>query len=229
MKKIVIFGLIALTLLNANDLEIECKSPIQTFSNPEKMAKSDFSANVLWKDVKLESTSIGYGPAANKEYELTINDGIVYMARPGLNDDVILRTDPKPTEGAFMLQVVTPKNWTLYSQMENIQSFEGLNFELDDILQSGNCGEDMLVPFKVKGKAKSITWSMDTDNHKIITNKDVDVEIVGIYNLNAKSKYYMVKGFSIHAHVLIPSLKYAGHIRDIELESDANLYLPIKK
>lgn len=228
MRKIVILSLMALTLVSANDLKIECKSPVQTFSNPEKMSKGDFSANVLWKDVKLESTSIGYGPAANKEYELTINDGVVYMARPGLKDDVILRINPKPTEGAFMLQVVTPKNWTLYSSLEDIQSFEGLNFELDDILQSGDCAEDMLVPFKIKGKAKSVTWSMDTDNHKTITNKDVDVEIVGIYNLSEKSKYYMVKGFSIHAHVLIPSLKYAGHIRDIELETGANLYLPIK-
>jgi len=150
------------------------------------------------------------------------------MARPDDSNVVILRSDPQPNEGAAMLQVITPLNLTKYNELSDISSLEGLNFELDDIVDNSNCNEDALIPFKIKGVAKSITWSMDTQNHKIITSKNQEVEIVGIYTKKDKRKYFMVKGFNLHAHVLMPKANFAGHIKDIELQEGATLYLPVK-
>lgn len=214
--------------IQAAEIEYSCVNSVQSFSNLERMQTGDFTANVKWKQVKLNANSSGYGPGEDHRYELTIANGKVFMTRPEQNGGVIIRNDPKPDEGAAMLQVASPESWAQQSELSEINSFDDLNFELDNVTDDMGCGEDVLLPFRIKGHAQSVTWSMDTKPSRITTTKDQHVEIVGLYNRNNKSKYFMVKGYNIHPHVVMQEEGYAGHLRSIKLDEGAKLFLPVK-
>lgn len=204
----------------------QCVSPVQSISHRDKMTAGDFSANGHWREVRLSPHSIGYGPAAQREYELTIADGKVTMARP-VDDKVEVRHDPRPDEGFAMLQVASPESWMEAGELALIGSFDDLNFELDQLAEENGCGDDVLLPFRITGHARSVTWSLDTaPQHKVTETRDQDVVVVGIYNRNAKTTYFMVPGYNIHAHMVMPALDLAGHVRTLELEAGARLSLP---
>lgn len=236
-KKLIInnmAGLLAIITLgitahaSAQEQEFECVSPVQSAGDRTKLGKGDFSANILWKDIKLSPTSIGYGPSANHQYELSIIDGKVYMTQPQDKDKVLVRNDPKPEEGAAMIQVATAEAWGKSEVLDEINTLDDLNFELDQIVEDIECGESALIPFKIKGHASEVTWSMDTEKPREVTSKNQDVTIVGLYNKDQHKKYFIVPGYNIHAHVLMQPLNQAGHLRKINLQEGAQLYLPVK-
>lgn len=199
---------------------------MQSISQRDKVTAGDFSANGHWREVQLSPHSIGYGPAAQREYELTIANGQVTMARP-VGEHVEVRHDPRPDEGFAMLQVATPTAWVETAELALIGSFDDLNFELDQVAEENGCGDDVLLPFRITGHARSVTWSLDTaPHHKVTETRDQDVVVVGIYNRNAKTTYFMVPGYNLHAHVVMPALDLAGHVRTLELEAGAKLWLP---
>ena len=208
--------------------EIGCITPVLSASNIDKMSKGDFSPNVLFKDVPLNKNSIGYGPGANHQYEVTISEGKIHMDAPKGNKEVTVRHSPTDEDGAAMLQVASPKAWAYAGKLEGVSSFDDLNFALDDIVEEYGCGEDALIPFKIKGHANTLKWSMDTANPRITDETDLDVEIVGIYTQKDKAKYFMVKGYNIHPHVVLLKKDQAGHMRDVDLEEGATLFLASK-
>lgn len=223
-----IIGFIAVVTLNADDIKIQCNTPIQSFSNTDKMSSGDFSANVFFKDVNFTKNSIGYGPGKDRQYEISILEGQIYMARPAENGKTIVRHIPKDDDGGAMLQVANVEKWGEYKNLNMIDSLDSMNFELDDVVEESDCDSNLVLPFKIIGHASSVTWSMDTDNHRIDTMKNKDVVIEGIYNKKDKSKYFMVKGTNTHAHVVLTQEDLAGHLRNIVLNEGAKLYLPIK-
>ena len=209
--------------------EIGCITPVFSISNIDKMSKGDFSPNVLFKDVPLNKNSIGYGPGANHQYEVTIADGKIHMDAPRGDSEVAVRHNPTDEDGAAMLQVASPKAWTYAGELEAISSLDDFNFALEDIAEDYDCGDDALIPFKIIGHANTLKWSMDTEHPRVTDEKDVDVEIVGIFTAKDKAKYFMVKGYKVHPHVVLTAKDQAGHMRTVELEEGAKLFLPVKK
>ncbi len=230
MNKVAISSLIVGLSLVLNASEIQCKTAVQSFSNMSKISKGDFSANVLFKDVKFTQNSIGYGAGKDKQYEISILDGKIYMARPQKNGKTIVRHVAKNDDGAAMLQVANVQTWEQYKTLDGIDSVDLLNFELDDIAENSSCGNDLVLPFKIVGHANSVKWSMDTDNHRIDNMKGQDIVIDGIYAKNKanKIKYFMVKGTNSHMHVILVKKDLAGHLKDLNLNEGAKLYLPSK-
>ena len=233
MKKILINLILTLSFiatLNANDIQVQCKTPIQSYSNMEKLHYGDFSASVLFKDVKFTKNSIGYGPGKNRQYEISILDGKIYMARPDKNGKTNMRHIAKNDDGAAMLQVANVNKWGEIKTFDEIDSLDTMNFELDDFAEENSCKDDLVLPFKIIGHAFSVTWSMDTDNHRVDSMKNQDIIIVGIYtkDKNNKAKYFMVKGSNTHPHVILTSKDFAGHLKALNLNRGAKLYLPIK-
>ena len=219
-----------LPLASAN--EIACKTPVQAWSALDKMMKGDFSANVHWDKVKLNPTSIGYGPTENRQNETTIIDGVVHFAHPDGHGHIIKQTTQSPpkTLGSAMLIIATPKAWLKMSEpLDAISSFDDLSFVFDDVVDDQECDDDVLMPFKIIGHASKLTMSLDTKPHELLKEyKNQDVVIVGLYNRNDKSKYFMVKGYNIHPHVLMTKKQLAGHLRNVDLDEGATLYLPKK-
>jgi len=206
--------------------EISCITPVFSASNIDKMSKGDFSPNVLFKDVPLNKNSIGYGPGANHQYEVTIADGKIHMDSPKGDKEVIVRHDPTAEDGAAMLQVASPKAWAFAGKLEAITSLDDFNFALENIADDYDCGDDALIPFKIIGHANTLTWSMDTEHPRVTDEKDLDVEIVGIFTAKDKQKYFMVKGYKVHPHVVLSDKDQAGHMRTVDLEEGATLFLP---
>ena len=211
---------------NAGAVAFECVTPVHSLSDRARMSAGDFSANGYWREIALSPHSLGYGPAAQREYELTIAEGQVTMARPE-GTGVEVRHQPRPDEGFAMLQVASPASWVQAAELAHVGTFDDLNFELDMLVEENGCGDDVLLPFKIIGRARSVTWSLDTQpEHRIGESLDEDVVIVGIYNRNDKERYFMVPGYNLHAHVVISSQDLAGHLRNLELEPGAKLWLP---
>lgn len=204
-----------------------CITEVSSHSNRAQAEAGNYAANVAWKDLTLTPTSIGYGSAGGREYEITIVDGKVYRVRPDDKGTVKVLTDPPGDGGAFMLQLASPKGWKEHGKMEMIGSFADLGFTLDELVDDLGCGEDALLPFKITGHANSVSWSLDTLPTPLVTDStDQTVTIVGLYNRHDKQRYFMVPGYNFHAHVVLDKQQQAGHIRDLELAEGATLYLP---
>jgi hypothetical protein len=212
--------------------EVACKTEVGSWSSREKMANGDFSANVFARDFLLTATSIGFGSTAWRTDETTIVDGTVYRAHPDAHHvPVMMSQQPEPDSGFVMLQLASPSTWRRQLEpLPAITSFDDLNFELDDIAETLQCGDNVLLPFKLIGHANSLTWRLDTRPDKLKTDSEnVDVIIVGIYNRNQRRQYFMSEGYNLHAHVLLPREKMAGHVENIDLAEGAKLFLPVKQ
>jgi hypothetical protein len=218
--------LLAMAPVDSSENKVSCITPVFSVSNVDKMSKGDFSPNVLFKDVGLTENSIGYGPGANHAYEVTIVDGKIFMASPEGEKNIKVRHKPIDQDGAAMLQIASPKKWINAGKLEAISSFDDLNFALEGIAEDNDCGDDALLPFKIVGHANTLTWSMDTEHPRSTDDKDIDVEIVGLFTAEDKQKYFMVKGYNIHPHVVLTKKDQAGHMRTVDLQKGATLYLP---
>lgn len=237
-----LFTLLALTaamasanLAMAAEPQVDCHVKVSSYSNLTKMKAGDFSPNVLFKDVVLNGNSIAFGPGAKRAYEVTIVGGKLYMASPqGKNskdgDGIKIRHQATATDGAAMLQLVTPTAWVkAEDSLDTISSLDDLDFALTGLNEDLECGESARLAFRIKGHAASLTWSMDTlPESKEVTTTDQDVEIIGIYTQTDKEKYFMVKGYNLHAHVLLSGKGQAGHLRNIELDEGATISLAAK-
>lgn len=209
--------------------EIACVTEVGAWSSRVKMAKGDFSANVLMRDLALKPNSVGFGSTAWRQDETTVVDGVIYRAHPDKNNNPVVKSEkPAPNDGFVLMQMASPHSWLRYEDpLSAITSFDDLNFEFDDLSESLNCGEDILLPFKIVGHANSVTWRLDTQpkSSKTITH-NVDVVLVGIYNRNKRKHYFMSEGYNLHTHVLLVPQKVAGHLETIDLSEGSTLYLP---
>jgi len=212
----------------AQAAEFECVTAVTSISNRSKMESGDFSANSHWSELRLNQNSLGYGQATDRKFEVTIVDGTVYQAHP-LDGKIVVRDTHTPDEGVAMLQIASPEQLSKAAPLDEIGSFDDLAFEFDSLVDDLGCDDTVLLPFKIVGHASSLTWAMDTKPvDQVVNDNDLDVVIIGLYNRNDRKTTFMVPGYNLHAHVLIPGTGYAGHLRDVQLDEGATLYLPTK-
>ncbi len=222
-----VLGMAWITAANAdNDA---CHAPVTAHVNPN-IPKGDFSAAVQLSDVPLTPTTIGFGATANRAEEITLVEGqwvIVHSDK----DKLDVRHRPRPDDGAVVLVTGSPTAWHEAGKIADIHSVNAIDFALENAVEDMGCDEKAVVPFKLLGHAKSIKWSIatspSTDSEQ--TSHDVDVVIVGIHTKTDKSRWRMVKGYNLHAHVYFPQNGQAGHLEEIDLQGSGTLYLPVAK
>lgn len=204
-----------------------CSVPLSVNENPN-VTKGDFSPSVLFSAVTLSKHSVGYGASAQRADEITVADGSLYLLSKDKGGKVLTRHQANKGEGAVVYVVASPNAWQEKGKTEGISSFDGLDFAVDEAIASLKCDDAAVVPFKIIGHAKRVVWSVvDGPSHELTqTHQNVDVQLVGIYAKQDKARLHMVKGYNLHAHVVIPSLDMAGHIHDIDLADGATIYLP---
>lgn len=214
---------------SANAGNFDCHAPVTAHENVNTV-KGDFSAVVKFGDVKLTSTTVGFGAAANRADEITVVDGKLFLVN-GATGSLKTRHQSAPNEGAVVYVTGSPASWREAGKVDGVSSFDGLSFALDNAVEDIKCDESAVVPFKITGRAKSVHWTVVNGANKEIsnTNNDVDVTLVGIYSKTDKEHLHMVKGYNLHAHVYFPKLGMAGHIQEIDLEDGGMLYLPAAK
>lgn len=203
-----------------------CNSPLIAHDNPNMM-KGDFSPSVSFDTVTIQPTMVGFGATGGRSQEITLADGKLFLVK---SEGESLKTRHKADkgEGAVVLVAGAPAAWKVFGKADGVASFDGLNFLLDNAVDDMKCDDSARVPFKITAHANSVTWSVvdGPGKDKVITSKDVDVTVVGIYSKTDKESLHMVKGYNIHAHVVVPGQNVAGHIREIELQDGGTLYMP---
>ncbi|RMG36217.1 MAG: hypothetical protein D6720_05555 [Gammaproteobacteria bacterium] len=209
--------------------QVQCISTVDSHGDRALVEQGDFRASVNWQNTSLQPTTIGYGSAARRAYELTVDQGRVFMVRPK-GEGFEVRHDPRPDEGAVMLQLASPSKWQPVTQLDEISTFDDLAFLLDELLEEIDCGEDAVLPFRIEGHIQAATWSLDTRpvNHVGHAGPQ-QAAIVGIYSRHDKKRLFMVPGYNLHAHIVLKGDGFAGHLRDLQLTEGAILYLPAQR
>jgi len=206
--------------------DFSCNTPLIAHENPN-IVKGDFSASVKFDAVKFAPTMVGFGGTGGRAQEITIADGTLFLVKDE-GGTLRIRHKADNGEGAVVLVVGAPMAWKAFGKSDGANSFDGLEFLLDSAVEDMKCDDNARLPFKIVAHANSVTWSVadGPDKDKIITSKDVDVMVVGIYSKTDKERLHMVRGYNLHAHVVIPGQDVAGHVNDIDLQDGGTLYLP---
>jgi len=74
--------------------QIQCINPVDAHGDRKQIIQGDFGATIRWKQVAISKNTIGYGSAAERSYELTIEQGRVYMVRPTESGNFEVRSPP---------------------------------------------------------------------------------------------------------------------------------------
>lgn len=219
---------IILLAMPASADRVQCGTPV-TISVKANAEKGDFSSAIQLKDIALSLTTIGYGATANLGEEVTIVDGRIYLSR---NDHgaVKLRSSFEQTEGAYKLISASPAAWRAPEPLAGIASVEELNALIERVAGRMQCQETDQIAFKIKGRASSVVWSVVNrvpGADFVSTSHDVEVMLVGIFSKVDKERLSIGKGSVLHVHVYMPQENLAGHVKQINLDGGAQLYLPV--
>lgn len=221
--------IIAPTSAIAAEPSMNCQIQTNVVGTRQKMMKRDFSASIKLADAKLTPTTVGYGPGENLAAEITIIDGKYHIAKGGAHGKVVTSHTPQEGQGAVFLVTADARQWSKGNALSESFDISELDAQIGEFAKEAGCSGDVTFPFKIKGHASEIEWSVESKPEKKIgTFEDVDVEIVGIFSNHDKPVTFMVRGYSLHAHTHIPAHGVTGHIRDISLDEGAQLFVPKK-
>lgn len=210
----------------ASSPEPFCLAGVDSFSNPDAGARGDFSPNVAFADLELTSNSVGYGAAGGRSDEITIADGVLHLARPDGADGHRERRTPAAGEGAYMVQLVSPKAWRTPATLDSVASIEELGAVVARAVQAAGCSGEAKLAYRIEARVETAEWSLDTlPQRGDFTTIGQDAIIVGLYATVDQGRHFVTPGRNIHAHVVFPALGVAGHLKSIKLSPGGRLEL----
>lgn len=205
---------------------VTCFAPVAGANSPMKDATGDFSPKVLFSETPLDRRSVGYGAAGGRSDEITIADGRLYLVRPDGAGGVQTRHSAADGEGAFMLQVVTPVAWSRPTKLLGVSSLDELGKRLDEAVVAAGCIDGARLAFRIEGRAKSATWSLDTlPTQTQFTTNAAPIVVIGLYTTIDGGRHAMPTARRFHGHIVFPATDAAGHLRAVVLEDGAKLWI----
>jgi hypothetical protein len=203
-----------------------CMAGVSGFSNAEAGARGDFSPNVAFMDLRLTARSVGYGAAGGRSDEITIADGVLHLARPDGAGGFRERTAAEPSEGAYMVQLVSPASWRAPVTLEDVDNIDELGAVVARAAQAAGCTGDTKLAYRIEARIETAEWSLDTlPQRGDFTAAGQDAVIVGLYANVDQGAHFVPVGRNIHAHVVFPALGVAGHLKAVRLAPGARLTL----
>lgn len=205
-----------------------CTADVQSFSNPEAGARGDFSPNVRFADLRLTPESIGYGAAGGRSDEITIADGVLHLARPS-GDGFAERTASDANEGAYMVQLISPKAWGRASDLSTVANIDELGARIAAAATARGCRGATKLAYRVTTTVLHAEWSLDTlpARGDFATDNEAAI-IVGLYANVDQQAHFVTPGRNIHAHIVFPRLGVAGHLKAVSLAPGGKLRLQEK-
>lgn len=203
-----------------------CLASVDSFSNPVAGARGDFSPNVAFADLELTSNSVGYGAAGGRSDEITIADGVLHLARPDGAGGHRERRTHAAGEGAYMVQLISPKAWRAPATLDSVASIDELGSAVARVAQAAGCSGDAKLAYRIEARVETAEWSLDTlPQRGDFTTSEQDAVIVGLYATIDHDRHFVTAGRNIHAHVVFPALGVAGHLKSIRLSPGGRLEL----
>jgi len=206
-----------------------CEVPHATYgAKKSELAEKHSGTWVMLKNVKLTPNTIGFGPGGNTAFESTFYNNQAWLS----SDDelqpngVLARHNYGKKEGNVFAVTATANSWTKPQTLDAAGDLDELNMLLDEVVDNLGCEQGALLPFKIKGIAKSVTWSIESNpNKKIGTFKNEPVELVGIYASNKRKEFFAMPNLNFHLHTIFPKRNFAAHVQQIILKPGAKLVL----
>lgn len=203
-----------------------CVATVESYANPQAGARGDYSPNVLFASVAPSRNAVGYGAAGSRSDEITIADGILHLARPDGAGGYTERRAAATDEGAYMLQLINVGAWRDAGTIDGAASLDALGAIVGGEVSAGGCAYTAKLAYRVEGRIRTAEWSLDTlPVRGDFTAAGQNVVIVGLYANIDQASYFVPEGRNIHAHIVFPGLGVAGHLKALELEQGARLFL----
>ncbi|TVQ87926.1 MAG: hypothetical protein EA397_17655 [Deltaproteobacteria bacterium] len=196
----------------------------KAFGSMKQMSEGDLSSKIALAELSWSPNAIAVGATTDKTMEITAVDGKLVLVGPAASGGPELHGDPT-SEGATILAYADPPSWIVSSTFES-SSIPDLLAKVAAHKATTACGESDAVPFRIRGRAASLTWTtVGKPEGYTQTDTDVDVVIVGFWAPTHQGEY-VPKGLDGHLHVVVPSSGLGGHLKEIELEGEVSLELP---
>ncbi|WP_029408526.1 hypothetical protein [Thiomicrorhabdus sp. Milos-T2] len=205
-----------------------CEVPHATYgAKKSELAEKHSGTWVLLKDIKLTPNTIGYGPGGNTRFESTFYNNQAWLSSADelqLNG-VFARHHYDKDVGNIFAVTATANSWREPQVLDSAGDVDELNMLLDEAVENLGCEEGALLPFRIKGVADSVKWSIESNpNKKVETYKNEPVELVGIYASTKRAEFFAMPNLNIHLHVIFPNRNFAAHVQQISLKSDSKLF-----
>jgi alpha-acetolactate decarboxylase len=213
---------------------------VQTFGELHKMMQEGETGNAYAiRDALKEPHSFAIGALSGLRGEVTIRDGVVWLAYPDGDRARVERDAASPEQAAlFVLSHVA--HWQTLAISAPVPKAE-----LDAFIESQavRAGIDVTQPFpvRIEGPIASLDWHVidgarltpggSHEDHKraAVTGNltQVDVHLIGFFGQNAQGVFTHM-GERSHFHVIEPKSNTTGHVDDLEVAAGAQLMLPAR-
>lgn len=196
------------------------------------MHKNDISAKVAIDSLLERPNLFAVGALDSLSGEIIVEDGVAYISE--VENDAVNLSEDKNAYAALLVYTWV-KEWQempLPDSLSSLQSLENFLLHL-----SNAKGGDKPFPFRLKGKPESVSYHVirplaadaTHDERKAagfsgaLTNEELS--IVGFYS----GKHHGVfthHDSNIHMHMINEAKSIAGHIDDIKIGNNVQLYIP---
>jgi len=202
----------------------DCRFPVTSYVKPPGAATDDLAAVARFADVTLTPDAVGYGAAGERRDEITVANGTLFLVRSA-GEGHATRRKAEPEEGPLMMHLVPVRARADPRPLWAAGSLDELAARLDAAVAAAGCGADATLAFRIEGRAAEVTWSLDSrPERREVKNTGESVTIVGLYSTTVGA-YALPAGRRFHAHVVVPGVDGAGHVRAVRLVDGGNLRL----
>ncbi|MCP4092332.1 MAG: hypothetical protein GY747_02695 [Planctomycetes bacterium] len=183
-------------------------------------------------DDVLEEHTFGLGALANLEGEITILNGITYIAEAN-SGELILRPHT-PEDEATLLITANVETWDLFP-ISGIGSYQELEEAVAVLCKENGLDVSQPTPFWVQGAASDLELHVINGSCPIanpsgpaplrIQEDQTPLQLFGIYVEDAAGEFTHHNRVS-HVHAIAHGKKISGHVDAIAFNSVASIWIP---
>jgi len=213
--------------------QTELKSPkVYVLGSIESTAPGKVVPGVVSLDSLRRTRLYALGALENSEGQIIITNGIPRISTV-INKEA--RVDKTLRKKASFLIYSKVKKWKMSSLPSKVRNYRTLEAYIAE--EGARLGIDLNnpVPFKLTGQPISVHWHITgtepdpKDKRKKPGINDIvfegQIEVLGFYSEN-KSQRISLGDTNMHMHFRTRKGDHAGHVDDIKMVGNMNLYLP---
>ncbi len=200
----------------------------------------DFSASISVDSIVNIPNLYAIGPIEGLKGEITINNSEISIAT--IENDTPTFSSGISNINAIFMVYGSCSNWKKITIEKPLSGLDEIEAYIKEKIPANGLNMEKPFPFRIEGNVNSLDYHIIYKKDNLPHNKEEHqkakqkfklenepVKIVGFWADTKGEGVYTHPGHRTHIHFLQEKTNQSGHIDDIELESDAILYLPLVK